>query len=392
MAAVVQWTGREAALLGQAMRLPIRVYAEQLGVNPKTVTKWRKQGRAIKLRPETAEMLDAMKLRCPPEVLETFHASLAEGAGGPAADGRPAGDTDSKSSPVLGPATVVSHKFIPIYIGEAVQAITGTPRQPGPGGLEHRATPAAHSDAAADSQLHLYDCGVVIAHLVQPRRVQNLGELAAWRYRTYAADLVWAGSRIRELLSAQAQTRTPAPTYVLSAYLLEDSPWQGLDLESALQLLTTPSVLVDRQVPEAAVRLGDEVERKLLVEGFEHADVIDFGSRAVALGLAGWSGVAYHPVAPERALPMSSVVALELDVQTLWALSTYVLDEVEAGRDPVMPKDYGWRFLRGAYSRLTAARPQETAQHQLMREAILATSQLPDRLRAAQEALRDSGI
>ncbi|MFE2639406.1 XRE family transcriptional regulator [Streptomyces scopuliridis] len=373
------------------MRLPIRVYAEQLGVNPKTVTKWRRHGRSITLRPETAEMLDAMKLRCTPEVLETFHASLAEGEGDPAADGQPV-EPDPKSSPALGPATVVSHKFIPIYVGEAAQAITGAPREPGPGGLEHRSTPAAHPDAAADSQLHLYDCGVVIAHLVQPLRVQNLGELAAWRYRTYAADLVWAGSRIRELLSAQPQTHTPAPTYVLSAYLLEDSPWQGPDLESALQLLTTPSVLVDRQVPEAAVRLGDEVERKLLIEGFEHADVIDFGSRAVALGLAGWSGVAYHPVAPERALPMSSVVALELDVQTLWALSTYVLDEVEAGRDPVMPKDYGWRFLRGAYSRLTAARPQETAQHQLMREAILATSQLPDRLRAAQEALRDSGI
>ncbi|MCX4784020.1 XRE family transcriptional regulator [Streptomyces sp. NBC_01264] len=391
MAAVVQWTGREAALLGQAMRLPIRVYAEQLGVNPKTVTKWRKHGRSIKLRPETADMLDAMKLRCTPDVLETFHASLAEEGDDPAV-GVQSAEPDPEGTPALGPATVVSHKFIPVYVGEAVQAITGTPRGPGPGGLEHRSTPAAHPDASADSQLHLYDCGVVIAHLVQPLHVQSLGELAAWRYRTYAADLRWADSRIRELLSAQAQTRTPAPTYVLSAYLLEDSPWQGTDLESALQLLTTPSVLVDRQDPEAAVRLGDDVERKLLVEGFEHADVIDFGSRAVALGLAGWSGVAYHPIAPERALPMSSVVALELDVQTLWALSTYVLDEVEAGRDPVMPKDYGWRFLRGAYSRLTAARAQETAQHQLMREAILTTSQLPDRLRAAQEALRESGI
>lgn len=390
MAAVVEWTGREAALLGQAMRLPVRVYADQLGVNPKTVTKWRKHGRAIKLRPETADMLDAMKLRCTPEVLETFHASLAEeGQGKTAPADVPSDSAPERTRPALGPATVVSHKFIPVYLGEAVHSFQGAPSVPGPGGLEYRSTPAAHPDAQDESQLHLYACGVAVFHLVQRRRVSNLGELATWRYCTYASDLVWADGRIRELLSSGD---LPPPRYVLSAYLLEESPWQGADLESALQLLTTPSVLVDRHLPEAAVRLGDDVERALLVDGFEHSDVVDFGSRAVALGLAGWSGVAYHPVAPERALPMAAIVALELDVQTLWALSTYVLDEVEAGRDPVMPKDFGWRFLRGAYSRLTAARPQETAQHQLMREAILATSQLPDRLRAAQEALRESGI
>jgi hypothetical protein len=53
-------------------------------------------------------------------------------------------------------------------------------------------------------------------------------------------------------------------------------------------------------------------------------------------------------------------------------------------------RPYGWRFLRSAYFRLTTARPTETAQHRVMREAILATSELPDRLRAAQNALRDS--
>jgi hypothetical protein len=393
MAAVVQWTGREAALLGRAMRLPIRVYAEQLGVNPKTVTKWRRYGRDIKLRPETADMLDAMKRRCSPDVLETFHASLDDDLDRePQPDNALSEPNPDTASPVLGPATVVSHKFVPVYIGKTVNSIAGEPCSYGPGGLEHRATAAGHPDALEESRLYLYACGVAVFHLVQRRRVQSLGDLAAWRYRTYTSDLVWADGRIRDLLPAENRAELPTPAYVLSAYLLEESPWQGADLESALQLLTTPSVLVDRHRPEAPARLGDDVERSLLANGFDHSDVVDFGSRAIALGFAGWSGVAYHPLAPERALPMSAIVALELDVQTLWALSTYVLDEVEAGRDPVMPKEYGWRFLRGASSRLTAARAQETAQHQVMREAVLTTSQLPDRLGSAQDALRESGI
>ncbi|MFF2412411.1 hypothetical protein [Streptomyces sp. NPDC058092] len=62
----------------------------------------------------------------------------------------------------------------------------------------------------------------------------------------------------------------------------------------------------------------------------------------------------------------------------------------EGGQDPSMPEQYGWRFPRAAYSRLTTARAQETAQHVLMREAIMKTSGLAERLRAAQDALRES--
>lgn len=385
MAAVVQWTGREAALLGKATRLPIRVYAEKLGVDPKTVTRWRKQGSTLKVQPETAEILDRFKATCDPEVLEVFYASLGNSA---------VVEGEVGSSPALGPASVVSHKFIPVYIGDAVSLISGDPCQDGPAKLGHRAAPALHPDSESTSQLHLYDCGVAIFHLVQRRKVETLGDLAVWRYRSYLTDLGWADGRIRELLAAVAGQRgeSKPPTYVLSAYLLEDSPWQGTNLETAMQLLTTPSVLVDRQRPEETVRLGDDVERALFSDGFEHSDVVDFSSQAIALGLAGWSGVAYHPLSPERALPMENIVALELDVQALWCLSSYVLDEIEEGRDPIMPKQFGWRFLRGALTRLTAARPQETAQHQLMREAVLTTSQLPDRLRTAQEVLRDADI
>jgi hypothetical protein len=121
-----------------------------------------------------------------------------------------------------------------------------------------------------------------------------------------------------------------------------------------------------------------------------HPDVVSFGVHGVSTGHAGWSGVAYAPHAPERALTLQKLVACELTVQALWCFSLQTQKLVEDGRDPTTPEGYGWRFLRAAGSRLTTARATETAQHCLMREAIMKTSGLPERLRAAQDALRDS--
>ncbi|SFX72796.1 hypothetical protein OH786_02685 [Streptomyces atratus] len=58
-------------------------------------------------------------------------------------------------------------------------------------------------------------------------------------------------------------------------------------------------------------------------------------------------------------------------VQALWCFTRQIQQMIEDGQDPSMPEQYGWRFLRAAYSRLTTARAQETAQHVLMREAIM---------------------
>jgi hypothetical protein len=182
---------------------------------------------------------------------------------------------------------------------------------------------------------------------------------------------------------------SPDPEYVLSAYELRDHSWTGAGLDTALQLLTTPSVLVNRQDPQYVRSLGAGIEDAKFRDRWAHPEAVAFDGGA-SRGVAGWSGVAYHPQPDERALTMSQLIALELDAQALWALSSHILHMIEDGQDPVMPAAYGWRFLRGAYSRLTTARPTETAQHRVMREAILATSELPDRLRAAQDALRDS--
>ncbi|WP_432126724.1 hypothetical protein [Streptomyces sp. bgisy082] len=117
---------------------------------------------------------------------------------------------------------------------------------------------------------------------------------------------------------------------------------------------------------------------------------MSFGVRGVSTGYAGWSGVAYASHSRERGLTVDELVACELTVQALWCFTRQVQQMIEDGQDPSMPEEYGWRFLRAASSRLTTARAQETAQHVLMREAIMKTSGLAERLRAAQDALRES--
>jgi hypothetical protein len=259
--------------------------------------------------------------------------------------------------------------------------------------LDQRILPADHP-CAQSSEVHIYACGVAVVHLEEHHHPQSLTDLALWRYRTYRKEPDWAGKWVAHLLDRHADgmhqpAQSLAPQYVLSAYELRTHTWSSAGLDTALQLLATPSVLVNRQNPADVVPLGPGVEEAKFRDGWTHPEAITFDG-GVSRGVVGWSGVSYHPQADERALTMSQIVALELDVQALWALSSHILHTIEDGHDPVMPTAYGWRFLRSAYFRLTTARPTETAQHRVMREAILATSELPDRLRAAQEALRDS--
>ncbi|MEV6048408.1 XRE family transcriptional regulator [Streptomyces xanthochromogenes] len=335
-----------------------------------------------------AQILDTALAQCSPKEKEAFRLRLAVLHGTAVA-------TASAEPPQPAPCTVVSHKFLPTYVGEQIASLyaVGAPAPSGPGGLERRTLPVGHRSAKS-SAVHVYECGVTVVHLEEHHRIESLTDLAVWRYRTYLHEPGWAGKQITQLVKLHAAEGAPAhevpvPQYVLSVYELRENSWTGAGLDTALQLLATPSVLVNRQDPENVVSLGPDIEAAKFREGWMHPEALSFGGN-VSQGVAGWSGVSYHPQPDERALTTSQIVALELDVQALWALSSHVLHTVEDGHDPVMPPEYGWRFLRSAYTRLTTARPTETAQHRVMREAILTTSELPDRLRAAQDALRDS--
>lgn len=375
MVTVQRWSGREARLLRDALRMSLRDFAAYLGVSDRTVSNWEGGGASYQPRAESQAVLDTALGRASGDAKTRFAAALGVNGGGP---------------PVAAGIGVDSHKFLPVFIGVERARRLRTHMTPGAGAewLESSAARMDHPEAK-ECVLHVFACGVAVFRLVQPHKPASLTELAVWRYRSYATDLPWARERLRDLLD-EDHSRVPNPEYVLSLYWLISSPWTGSAYDTALRLLSTPSVLVDRGAAGGPVPLDGSVEESLLATGFDHPDIVSFGVRGVSTGYAGWSGVAYASLSGERSLTVDELVTCELSVQALWCFTRQIQQMIEDGQDPSMPEQYGWRFLRAAYSRLSTARAQETAQHVLMREAIMKTSGLAERLRAAQDALRES--
>ncbi|MFD4371079.1 helix-turn-helix domain-containing protein [Streptomyces sp. NPDC058486] len=358
--------------------MSLRDFAAYLGVSDRTVSNWEGGGAGYQPRAESQAVLDTALGRASEEARARFASALGERSTAP--------------SVTAGEIGVDSHKFLPVFIGaeHALRLRAHMPRGPGAGvdWLESSSARVDHPEAR-ECVLHVFACGVAVFHLVQSREPSSLTELAVWRYRSYASVLPWARDTLRDLLDVD-HTHAPDPAYVLSLYWLTSAPWSGDAYDTALRLLSTPSVLVDRGAPGGPAPLHDSVEEQFLATGFEHPDIVSFGVRGVSAGYAGWSGLAYASHCRERGLTIDELVGCELTVQALWCFTHRIQQMIEDGRDPSMPERYGWRFLRAGSSRLTTARAQETAQHVLMREAIMRTSGLTERLRAAQDALRES--
>lgn len=287
------------------------------------------------------------------------------------------------------PFEVESHKFVPAYLG-ALRARELVER------LKLRRSPHAWLDCHVvplqtehgACGLYIFDCGVAVFHLRERCRSPSVSDLAAWRWTSYRAVLRWTGRELERLLRTVGQESVDSE-YVLSLYWLLRPSWTWQDLDTAVRLLSVPSVLVDRVPTAQLIKEGRAAEQTLFQGGFRHPDLVPFGVQGVSVAYASWSGVAYHPLAADRALSTHDLVSWELTVQALWCYCQRVITEVEEGRDPSVPPEDGWRFVRAAHSRLTNARALESSQHRLMREAIVSTSGLPARLSAAQEILRE---
>ncbi|WP_422771997.1 helix-turn-helix domain-containing protein [Plantactinospora sp. WMMC1484] len=377
MTTVQRWTGRETRALRHALRMSIRDFAQHLGVSERTISKWEAGQAETCPRPEMQAALDTALTLAPDEATARFHASgqqprVPTGGG-------------------CGSFHVRSHKFIPAYIGAAAAAELAQGRA-----FIRRSHPWLTVSTlrlphqSGECTAHLFACGVIVLHLRQGRDFPDLTSLASWRYNSYAEDLPWAEQRVRTLFDGISIDTPASPEYVLSLYVLPETSWAGDELDTALRLMCVPSVLVNRQDGCSTEPVSGEVERRLLSTGFEPAAIVPFGMDGVSNGYAGWSGLAYHALAPERALGTDELIACELDVQMLWTYCRYIQRQVEDGHDPSMPAEFGWRFLRAAHSRLTTARAQESSQHCVMRQAILTTSGLPERLIQAQVALRET--
>jgi hypothetical protein len=284
---------------------------------------------------------------------------------------------------------ITSHKFIPVYVGAEAAAAIGADESCEASTCEW--LPSRRATIPLDlgpCTLTVFEFGVVVAHLVEEQRFDSLAELAVWRRQSYPV----AREQVFEQLRARWPSIVEPPHYVLSAYWLSEPHWSGDDLETALRILCAPSALLarkDGQSLDDMLVAAEVAERACFRDGFHHPEIKQFGVAGASIGHASWAGVSYLPLAPDRALTPDELVTFETVVQALWCYTNMIAAVVEDGDDPVVPDQYSWRFLRACHSRLTSARPRETGQHRMMKDAILATSRLPGQLLDAHAVLRD---
>jgi hypothetical protein len=281
-----------------------------------------------------------------------------------------------------------SHKFVPVFVGaELASRLAAAQQWSTVSDQWTQCWRRAVEHPTGSCQLYLWPFGVAMFHLVEELTLESVAQMAVWRRITYEQNMQWA----RDQLQALTASHLAGQPYVLSLYWVDEPAWQGNDLHTALRLMCIPRVLVPRadNYDESCLASAALVERALLENGFEHPELVDFSMKGISLGYASWSGVVYHPIARDRALREDELITCELSVQAAWAYCDYLRQQVENGHDPVVPGEFGWRFLRGIRSRLTTERPQETSQHRSMRDAIVQTSGLDRHLTQAVDILRD---
>ena len=285
-------------------------------------------------------------------------------------------------------------KYIPVMQGApAIDQITRRTRM---SAADISGVPCAQTeldwphDPHALVRVTAFPFGVVVAELRETHNFESLADLAVWRHTSYERDR----PRIDTLLRSTWPWITESPDYILGTWWLAKSPWTDHDLDTAVRIMSTPSALLRREGSPTVeqLRAGAEVaERTVWQAGFEATNgLVGFGVPGVSVGYASWSGVAYSPMAADRSLQPEELGEFETLCQALWIWCHSINRAVEAGNDPIVDSEYGWRWLRGVYSRITRPRPTETRQVRAMRDAVIDTSELRTMLPAAIDLLRDA--
>ncbi|SCL34200.1 hypothetical protein GA0070616_4909 [Micromonospora nigra] len=282
-----------------------------------------------------------------------------------------------------------SHKFVTAFVGAGgaarLREVAGCAAAVGEWHTCYSA-PVEHPEG--DCTLYVWPCGSVVFHLVEPVQLSTIAALAVWRVASYGDNIKWA----IDYLAPTAPVEDESAVYVLGAHWVVEPAWPAEFLGTALRIMSTPKVLLhrDRPMDDEHLAHAELVEQSLIAESYDHTGIESFGVPGISVGYASWSGVVYHPISAERSLTEPEIISCELAIQSMWAYGDAIARQIEQGRDPRVPPEYGWRYLRGVRSRLTVSRLRETGQHQAMRRAILRTCDLMPALDQAIETLRDT--
>lgn len=286
-----------------------------------------------------------------------------------------------------------NHKLIPLYVGpDSVQTIIHQ-LDMNPGDSGEVEGPPCHYIAVnhprdLSATLWVWSFGVALFHVIETVQLPSLAHLAYWHKAAYDEQMEWATEQAAILLgSSEARAQ-----YAMPINWLVRSIWSTTQTQTALRILTMPRVLLTRDAAPADDDFAhaEIVARTLMTDGFDSAHVAEFGVRGMSLGVASWAGVAYHPTAPARALSEHEVISFELILQALWSYCDWIRSEVEAGRDPDVRPEYGWRLLRTLRSIVTTPRPEENSQIFPLRAALLETSGILAHLTQASDALAET--
>lgn len=280
-----------------------------------------------------------------------------------------------------------NHKLVPAFVGPelAERAIVALSMRAASGQWTHcYYCPVHHPRSAVRVDLWVWPFGVVLFHLTEAVECSSLADFAMWHRRVYDEQMEWVRGQIRFLLASTAQAQ-----YAMPLNWLVRSVWQDTELATALRILSMPRVLLQRTTETDALDRAhaELIERSLVRDGLDSAYASEFGLKGISAGVASWAGVAYFPIAVSRALSESEVLALELTAQATWSYCDWIRSEVEAGRDPDVPAEHGWRLLRALRSIIINPRPEESSQVFPMRRAILETSGITEHLQHATEIL-----
>lgn len=288
---------------------------------------------------------------------------------------------------------VRTRKFIPMYIGAECARMLMADSRLEPATCEWMTTRSLQLPfgESAHVTFTVFDFGVLLAEIIETPRFGSIAEFAVWRKTTYRTA--------REAVAAEVALLFPgavcAPAYVLSIHRLAQPYWDGPDLHTAMRLLCAPSVLLEHHhgaATDEVVAAAENAEKAAFRRGFTRPDITSFGIDGVSVGYASWAGVSYLSLSDGRAIPDEVVAGFESVVQALWCYTNHLAEQVEAGVDPDVPDAFGYRFLRACHSRLATARPRESGQERMMRDAILSTSRVTAQLMDGCSTLRDLNL
>lgn len=177
-------------------------------------------------RTEAREAAEAERIR------RTFHTANS-----------PQGQEDTGAQ--LAGFTGRSHKFIATFIGpDAAKQVTNLSEAKAPDApqwISCQSAPFAHS--SGQCELHVWPFGVAIFHLIEDLKMPNIASLALWRMRSYAENMAWATTNLRQLTGLE----DVSASYVLSAYWVTEPDWPENKLDVALRTICTPRILLQRE-------------------------------------------------------------------------------------------------------------------------------------------------